>query len=152
LEERLLKRGETSGRSDNSIESIIKTIASLLLCTILFPNTFLSVVLSFSLFSSSLSLLLSFFSLCVVLSCVVLPCYIVFVKKHPIYVISIFIRYNISRSDDNIDSILKRFKTYAEESLPIIDLFQKQDKCVKIVTDTSIDEVFESVKACLPTC
>jgi adenylate kinase family enzyme len=54
------------------------------------------------------------------------------------------------RSDDNIESILKRFKTYASESLPIIEMFQKQDKCHKIVTDVSIEEVFESVRACLP--
>ena len=33
------------------------------------------------------------------------------------------------RSDDNIESIKKRFKTFIETSFPVIEHFKDQDKC-----------------------
>ena len=49
------------------------------------------------------------------------------------------------RSDDNIESIRKRFHTYKDESLPIIHAFEARGKVRHILTDKSIDEVWTDV-------
>jgi len=36
------------------------------------------------------------------------------------------------REDDNIESILKRFRTYKEETMPVIDHYQSQNKIIKV--------------------
>lgn len=41
------------------------------------------------------------------------------------------------RSDDNIESVKARFDTFKAETLPIIELFKGQDKCIEV--DTSLD-------------
>jgi UMP-CMP kinase len=49
------------------------------------------------------------------------------------------------RSDDNEESIKKRFKTFVETSMPVVDYFEKQGKVVKISAAGSIGEVYEGV-------
>ncbi len=41
------------------------------------------------------------------------------------------------RSDDNVESVKLRFDTFKEETLPTVELFQSQNKCVEV--DTSLD-------------
>lgn len=51
------------------------------------------------------------------------------------------------RADDNIESIKKRFKTFVETSMPVVDEFESQGKVVKVAAVSSPDEVYEEVKA-----
>jgi len=46
------------------------------------------------------------------------------------------------RSDDNIESIRKRFYTYQNDTKPIIDHFTETGRCWRIVSDTTRDQVF----------
>lgn len=50
------------------------------------------------------------------------------------------------RIDDNIESIKKRFNTYAKETKPIIDFFAAQGKVRHVVADASVDEVWRRVE------
>ena len=41
------------------------------------------------------------------------------------------------RSDDNVEAIKRRFDTFKKETLPIVEVFRSQNKCIEI--DTSLD-------------
>ncbi|KAF2178585.1 UMP-CMP kinase [Zopfia rhizophila CBS 207.26] len=51
------------------------------------------------------------------------------------------------RADDNAESIKKRFKTFIETSMPVVDEFEGQGKVVKVEAVKGPDEVYEDVKA-----
>ncbi|CCE65970.1 hypothetical protein TPHA_0N01890 [Tetrapisispora phaffii CBS 4417] len=53
------------------------------------------------------------------------------------------------RIDDNIESIKKRFKTFEETSMPVVEYFEKQGKVSKVNCETTVDEVFSAVEAVL---
>lgn len=53
------------------------------------------------------------------------------------------------RSDDNIESIRKRFRTFVETSMPVIEYFDKQGKVAKIDATKTPDEVFVKTKEAL---
>lgn len=53
------------------------------------------------------------------------------------------------RTDDNIDSIRKRFRTFVDTSMPVVDYFDKKGKVVKLSCDQPIDSVYGEVKAAL---
>ena len=50
------------------------------------------------------------------------------------------------RTDDNEESIRKRFKTFVETSMPVVEYFEKQGKVVKIKAVKSPDEIYEEVQ------
>jgi len=50
------------------------------------------------------------------------------------------------RTDDNAESIRKRFHTYVDSTMPIIRFFDKQGLVRKINADQSVDDVFQDVK------
>ncbi|KAJ3046899.1 bifunctional uridylate/adenylate kinase [Rhizophlyctis rosea] len=51
------------------------------------------------------------------------------------------------RADDNIESIKKRFKTFVETSMPVVEYFDKQGKVVKVDSGTKgVEEVYAEVK------
>lgn len=50
------------------------------------------------------------------------------------------------RADDNAESIKKRFKTFVETSMPVVDYFEKENKVVKIKAVKKPDEIYEEVK------
>jgi UMP-CMP kinase len=50
------------------------------------------------------------------------------------------------RSDDNAESIRKRFKTFIETSMPVVDEFEKQGKVVKIDATPAPADVFQTTK------
>jgi UMP-CMP kinase len=50
------------------------------------------------------------------------------------------------RSDDaNIDVIRKRFRTYQNETAPIVQEYERQGKVVRIPADRPVEEVYESI-------
>lgn len=50
------------------------------------------------------------------------------------------------RVDDNVESMKRRFETFRAETLPIVELFKNQGKCVEIDTSPSRATVFEIVR------
>lgn len=50
------------------------------------------------------------------------------------------------RADDNAESIKKRFKTFVETSMPVVEYFEKQNKVVKIKAVKGPEEIYEEVK------
>uniref|UniRef100_A0A0D9WN14 Chalcone--flavanone isomerase n=1 Tax=Leersia perrieri TaxID=77586 RepID=A0A0D9WN14_9ORYZ len=54
---------------------------------------------------------------------------------------------NQGRSDDNIETIRKRFKVFVESSLPVIEYYESKGMVKKINAAKPISEVFEDVKA-----
>lgn len=51
------------------------------------------------------------------------------------------------RTDDNIETIKKRFRVFREQSIPVIDYYDKEGKVAKIDAEKSPDEVYQEVKA-----
>jgi UMP-CMP kinase len=50
------------------------------------------------------------------------------------------------RADDNEESIKKRFKTFVETSMPVVEYFEKQGKVVKVMATSSPEDVYADVK------
>lgn len=50
------------------------------------------------------------------------------------------------RSDDNLASIKKRFKTFQTESMPVIDYYDNQKKVVKVDANRDPVVVFQDIK------
>lgn len=50
------------------------------------------------------------------------------------------------RSDDNEESIKKRFKTFIETSMPVVDYFEKQGRVVKVVATKPPKDVYKETK------
>jgi UMP-CMP kinase len=53
------------------------------------------------------------------------------------------------RADDNAESIRKRFRTFIETSMPVVDYYETQQKVVKIDATAAPNEVFEKTKQSL---
>ena len=53
------------------------------------------------------------------------------------------------RVDDNAESIKKRFKTYQNQSLPVIEYFRAFEKVRRVDTSVTVDEVYETVLSIL---
>ena len=51
------------------------------------------------------------------------------------------------RSDDNIESIKKRFVTFRDTSFPVIEHYAKLGKVKKIDCTRQVDEVYNEIKA-----
>ncbi|KAI1208714.1 uridylate kinase [Annulohypoxylon truncatum] len=51
------------------------------------------------------------------------------------------------REDDNADSIRKRFRTFVDTSMPVVEYFEAQDRVVKIDARPEPDKVFEATQA-----
>ena len=50
------------------------------------------------------------------------------------------------RNDDNIESLRKRFATFRNETMPIVEFYDKQSRCKRINGLNPIDEVFGEVQ------
>ncbi|THX13572.1 UMP-CMP kinase-like protein [Aureobasidium pullulans] len=50
------------------------------------------------------------------------------------------------RADDNEESIRKRFRTFVETSMPVVEYFDKDGRVVKVQAVQTPDEVYEHVK------
>lgn len=51
------------------------------------------------------------------------------------------------RNDDNLEVIRKRFVTFRDESMPIVAMYEKEDKLRRVVADRSVDAVYKDVLA-----
>jgi len=51
----------------------------------------------------------------------------------------------VQRVDDTPEGVKKRLRIFKEETLPIINYYQKQDKLIKIDGDQSIEKRFQSI-------
>lgn len=49
------------------------------------------------------------------------------------------------RADDNADTIRKRFRTFVEQSLPVVEKYEKRGKAVRISATSPPDEVYAQV-------
>ncbi|XP_013196225.2 UMP-CMP kinase [Amyelois transitella] len=56
------------------------------------------------------------------------------------------------RSDDNLESLMKRFNTYLNDTMPIIEHYEKQGLVRKINAEVAPDQVFEEVKKAFNQC
>lgn len=50
------------------------------------------------------------------------------------------------RDDDNAESIRKRFRTFVETSMPVVDDFEAKGKVVKVKATGSVEDVYAEVK------
>ena len=50
------------------------------------------------------------------------------------------------RADDNLETIRLRFRTYENESMPVMDYYSKKNTLVKIISSKPIDQVFQETK------
>lgn len=50
------------------------------------------------------------------------------------------------RNDDNLEVIRKRFKTFRDESMPIVERYEKQGMLKHVVADRSIDDVYSEIE------
>lgn len=51
------------------------------------------------------------------------------------------------RADDNVESIKKRFRTFVETSMPVVDEFETQNRVVKVNAMQDPDKVYQDVQA-----
>lgn len=49
------------------------------------------------------------------------------------------------RDDDNVESIKKRFRTFKETSMPVVEYFEQQGRVVKINCEDDVQEVAKQV-------
>jgi UMP-CMP kinase len=50
------------------------------------------------------------------------------------------------RQDDNIESIRKRFRTFQNETVGVIDYYQKQSKVVRVDGTAPVDVVWKGMR------
>ncbi len=50
------------------------------------------------------------------------------------------------RDDDNAESIKKRFRTFVETSMPVVEYYEKEGKVEKVDATPSPDEIYKEVK------
>jgi UMP-CMP kinase family protein len=53
------------------------------------------------------------------------------------------------RSDDNLVAVRKRFNTYKQETLPIVESFKESKRCIELDSSKPRTEVYAAVKAAL---
>jgi len=55
------------------------------------------------------------------------------------------------RSDDVIDVIKKRFKTFTDETIPVVNLYRKKNKVISIDANRTREEIFRDLKLVFQT-
>jgi UMP-CMP kinase len=50
------------------------------------------------------------------------------------------------RSDDNVETIKKRFHTFKQETEPIVELYKKENKVEEISAEGDVTEVYDHLK------
>ncbi|KAI7111570.1 hypothetical protein KC352_g35773, partial [Hortaea werneckii] len=45
------------------------------------------------------------------------------------------------------ESIKKRFRTFVDTSMPVVDMFEKEGRCVKVDARKGPEEVYEQVRS-----
>merc|ERR1712154_741 len=52
----------------------------------------------------------------------------------------------VKRKDDNEETLKKRFKVYMESTMPIVDIFEGQQKLAKVSSMGSVDDIYGNVR------
>merc|ERR1712012_1412872 len=52
----------------------------------------------------------------------------------------------VKRKDDNAETIKKRFKVYNESTMPIVEIFEGQQKLAKVSSMGSVDDIYGNVR------
>ncbi|WEW60085.1 bifunctional uridylate/adenylate kinase [Emydomyces testavorans] len=50
------------------------------------------------------------------------------------------------RSDDNIESIRKRFRVFVEQSMPVVEYYEKEGKVMSVSSVGTVDEVYGRIR------
>lgn len=50
------------------------------------------------------------------------------------------------RTDDNVESIKKRFQTFVETSMPVVEYYRKQQRVVKVDSEQPVERVTEDIR------
>ncbi|KAN0061954.1 bifunctional uridylate/adenylate kinase [Thecaphora frezii] len=50
------------------------------------------------------------------------------------------------RADDNVESIKKRFQTFVDTSMPVVEHYRAQERVVEVDSIASVDEVYAQIK------
>lgn len=50
------------------------------------------------------------------------------------------------RTDDNEESIKKRFQTFVDTSMPVVEYYRKQDRVVEVDSEQSVEQVTEDIR------
>lgn len=53
------------------------------------------------------------------------------------------------RTDDNVESIKKRFRTFLDTSMPVVDMYRAKDRVVEVNSMQKIEDVEEQLQAAL---
>ena len=56
----------------------------------------------------------------------------------------------VQRADDNEGTITQRLKVFEDQTAPLIDYYKKQNKCVSVDGEGSMDEIFKRIEKALP--
>lgn len=48
-----------------------------------------------------------------------------------------------TRSDDNIEVIKKRFKTFEEQTLPVVEWFRSSDRVIEVSAEGTVNQIFQ---------
>lgn len=51
------------------------------------------------------------------------------------------------RTDDNLESIKKRFKTFEETSMPVVEMYERENRVVRVKCDQPVDAVYAEIVA-----
>lgn len=82
--------------------------------------------------------------------CVEVPCILYFTCSEETLEKRLLKRGETSgRSDDNIESIKKRFNTFRTETEPIVEHFQKENKVEAISAEHGVEEVYSNLKVAI---
>ena len=52
----------------------------------------------------------------------------------------------VKRKDDNLETLKKRFKVFKESTIPIVDAFEQQQKCIKVESMGSIQSIYSKMR------
>jgi UMP-CMP kinase len=52
---------------------------------------------------------------------------------------------NQGRTDDNIETIRKRFRVFVEQSMPVVEHYEKEGKVVKVNADRDPQDIYTEV-------
>ncbi|MBW0509415.1 hypothetical protein O181_049130 [Austropuccinia psidii MF-1] len=53
------------------------------------------------------------------------------------------------REDDNVESIKKRFRTFVETSMPVVEYYRAKNKLVQIDSHQPVEEVYQSIQCAI---
>ena len=53
---------------------------------------------------------------------------------------------NEGRTDDNIETIRKRFRVFIEQSMPVVQYYEKEGKVARLAADRDPEDIYKEVR------